>query len=77
MTVTETDGVTSGTNLLANDVPGADGATVTAVDFGLGGGFQAIPAAVELRSVSRFSTANGIYTFQADGSVDVRSEQRT
>ena len=42
LTVIETDGVTSGTNLLANDVQGADGATVTAVD--LGGGFQAIAA---------------------------------
>ena len=63
MTVIETDGVTSGTNLLANDVPGADGATVTAVDFGLGGGFQAIAAA----GTTTLSTVNGTYTFQANG----------
>ena len=63
LTVIETDGVTSGTNLLANDVPGADGATVTAVDFGLGGGFQAIAAS----GTTTLSTANGTYTFQANG----------
>src|SRR6185312_15018351 len=63
MTVIETDGVTSGTNLLANDVPGADGATVTAVDFGLGGGFQAIAAA----GTTTLSNVNGTYTFQANG----------
>ena len=33
LTVMETDGVTAGTNLLANDTQGADGATVTAVDI--------------------------------------------
>ena len=64
LTVIETDGVTSGTNLLANDVPGADAATtVTAVDFGLGGGFQAIAAA----GTTTLSTVNGTYTFQANG----------
>ena len=64
LTVIETDGVTSGTNLLANDLPGADdGATVTAVDFGLGGGFQAIAAA----GTTTLSTVNGTYTFQANG----------
>ena len=72
LTVIETDGVTSGTNLLANDVPGADGATVTAVDFGLGGGFQAIAAS----GTTTLSTANGTYTFQANGDVDVRSERQ-
>ena len=63
LTVIETDGVTSGTNLLANDVPGADGATVTAVDFGLGGGFQTIAAV----GTTTLSTVNGTYTFQANG----------
>ena len=63
LTVIETDGVTSGTNLLANDVPGADGATVTAVDFGLGGGFQAIAAS----GTTTLSTVNGTYVFQANG----------
>ena len=62
LTVIETDGVTSGTNLLANDVQGADGATVTAVDFGLGGGFQTIAAS----GTTTLSTANGTYTFQAN-----------
>ena len=67
--VTETDGTTAGTSLLANDSAGADGATVTAVDFGLGGGLQAITSGVDLGGgVYRFSTANGIYTFKADGS---------
>ena len=61
LTVIETDGVTSGTNLLANDVQGADGATVTAVD--LGGGFQAIAAS----GTTTLSTANGTYVFQANG----------
>ena len=61
--VIETDGVTSGTNLLANDVPGADGATVTAVDFGLGGGFQTIAAI----GATTLSTTNGTYVFQANG----------
>ena len=61
MTVIETDGVTSGTNLLANDVQGADGATVTAVN--LGAGFQAIAAT----GTTTLSTANGTYTFQASG----------
>ena len=63
LTVIETDGVTSGTNLLANDVPGADGATVTAVDFGLGGGLQAIAAV----GTTTLSTVNGTYVFQANG----------
>ena len=61
LTVIETDGVTSGTNLLANDVQGADGATVTAVD--LGSGFQAIAAS----GTTTLSTANGTYMFQANG----------
>ena len=63
LTVIETDGVTPGTNLLANDVPGADGATVTAVDSGLGGGFQAIAAS----GTTTLSTVNGTYVFQANG----------
>ena len=58
----ETDGVTSGTNLLANDAQGADGATVTAVDAGAPG-FQAIAAS----GTTTLSTANGTYVFQADG----------
>ena len=61
LTVIETDGVTSGTNLLANDIQGADGATVTAVD--LGNGFQAIAAS----GTTTLSTTNGTYVFQANG----------
>ena len=61
MTVAETDGVTSGTNLLLNDTQGADGATVTAVD--IGSGFQAIA----VNGTTTLSNANGTYTFQADG----------
>ena len=54
LTVIETDGVTSGTNLLANDVPGADGATVTAVNLNDGNGFQAIAAS----GTTTLSTSN-------------------
>ncbi|AKR54916.1 T1SS secreted agglutinin RTX [Devosia sp. H5989] len=63
MSVLETAGATNGTNLLANDHQGADGATVTAVDFGLGLGFQAISAS----GTTTFTNANGTYTFKADG----------
>ncbi|MBR1200957.1 VCBS domain-containing protein, partial [Bradyrhizobium sp. AUGA SZCCT0158] len=61
LTVVETDGITSGTNLLANDTQGADGATVTAVN--IGSGFQTIAAI----GATVLSNANGTYTFQADG----------
>ena len=62
--VIETAGVTPGTSLLANDLPGADEpATLTAVDFGLGGGFQAIAAV----GTTTLSNVNGTYTFQANG----------
>ncbi|MBR1251493.1 VCBS domain-containing protein, partial [Bradyrhizobium sp. AUGA SZCCT0169] len=61
LTVVETDGITPGTNLLANDTQGADGATVTAVN--IGSGFQAIAAI----GATVLSNANGTYTFQADG----------
>jgi T1SS-143 domain-containing protein len=63
MTVTETDGSTAGVNLLANDTKGADGATVTAVNLNDGNGFQAVAAS----GTTTLSTANGTYTFQADG----------
>jgi len=63
LTVSEADGPISGTNLLANDVRGADGAKLTAIDFGLGNGFEAIAAG----GVTTITNANGTYTFQADG----------
>jgi T1SS-143 domain-containing protein len=63
LTVLETDGATTGINLLANDARGADGATVTAVDFGLGSGFQAIAAV----GTTTITNVNGTYTFQANG----------
>ena len=63
MTVIETDGVTSGTNLLANDVQGADGATVTAVDLGSAAASRRLRRA----GTTTLSTANGTYTFQANG----------
>ena len=63
LTVIETDGVSPGTNLLANDVQGADGATVTAVDLNDGNGLQAIAAS----GTTTLTTANGTYTFQANG----------
>ncbi len=61
LTVAETDGVTSGTNLLLNDIKGADGATVTAVD--IGSGLQSIAPS----GTTTLSNVNGTYTFQADG----------
>ena len=60
LTVVETDGVTAGTNLLANDTQGADGATVTAVD--IGNGFQTIAPGGTI-----LTNAFGTYAFQADG----------
>ena len=63
LTVVETAAATAGTNLLANDVKGADGATVTAVDFGDGNGFHLIAAS----GTTPLTTANGTYTFQANG----------
>ena len=63
LTVVETDGVTTGTNLLANDVQGADGAKVTGVDFGDGNGFHAIAAS----GTTTLTTTNGSYVFQANG----------
>ncbi|MFZ5734793.1 MAG: Ig-like domain-containing protein [Pseudomonadota bacterium] len=63
MNVSENDGQTSGTGLLLNDAPGADGAKLTAVDFGLGNGFENIAAT----GTTTITNANGIYTFQANG----------
>ena len=63
LTLLETAGPTTGTNLLANDVLGADGATVTGVDFGDGHGFHAIAAS----GPTTLTTPNGSYVFQADG----------
>jgi VCBS repeat-containing protein len=63
MTVVETEAATNGTNLLANDTKGADGATVTGVDFGDGGGMHAVAAS----GTTTLATANGTYTFGADG----------
>ena len=61
LNVLETDGATSGTNLLANDVAGADGATLTHVRLS-GGSWVSI-------SGSPFTLAGvGVYTFASDGS---------
>ncbi|MES2905712.1 MAG: Ig-like domain-containing protein, partial [Pseudomonadota bacterium] len=66
LTVTESDGATSGVNLLTNDTQGADGATVTHVD--LGSGFVALTSGANLGGgVFGFTTAKGSYTFKADG----------
>lgn len=64
LTVLETASVTTGVNLLANDVRGADGATVTSVNFNDGTGTHAIAAS----GITTLTTVNGTYTFQADGS---------
>ena len=63
MTVPETAGPTGGTNLLANNSLGADGGRLTAVNFGLGAGLQAIAAV----GTTTITNANGTYTFQANG----------
>ena len=62
LTVSEKDGVTNGTNLLANDAQGADGATVTSVTFGT------TTYSFGLASSMTIPTANGTYTFKPDGS---------
>jgi len=62
MTVSEAAGQTTGTNLLANDVRGADGATLTSVNFGAG------DQAINPNGTTTIGNINGIYTFQADGS---------
>ncbi|MES2905711.1 MAG: Ig-like domain-containing protein, partial [Pseudomonadota bacterium] len=61
LTVTETDGATSGVNLLNNDVQGADGAKLTAVD--IGSGLQTVASV----GITTLSNAIGTYSFQADG----------
>ncbi|MBU1788964.1 MAG: type I secretion C-terminal target domain-containing protein, partial [Alphaproteobacteria bacterium] len=67
LSVSETASATTGVNLLANDVEGADGATVTHVD--LGSGPTAITAGNYLGGgVYAFTvTGVGTYTFKADG----------
>ncbi|MCG7507134.1 beta strand repeat-containing protein, partial [Mesorhizobium retamae] len=67
MNVQETDGVTNGVNLLANDTQGADGATLTHVN--LGSGFVAITTGTPVAGGAySFSVAGiGVYTFKADG----------
>jgi len=62
LTVIETAGSTAGQNLLLNDVAGADGATVTAVN--IGNGFQAIAAT----GTTTLTNSFGTYTFAANGS---------
>ncbi|KFC65736.1 putative Calcium binding hemolysin protein [Bosea sp. LC85] len=62
-TVAEDAAGTIGGNLLTNDEQGADGATLTAVDFGLGNGQEAIASS----GTTTITNANGTYTFQADG----------
>ncbi|MCU1376745.1 MAG: hypothetical protein JWO68_4031, partial [Actinomycetia bacterium] len=60
------DAADTGGNVLANDTKGADGATLTHVD--LGAGYVAITTGSNLGGgVYQFTTANGVYTFNADG----------
>ncbi|WP_083495427.1 beta strand repeat-containing protein [Tsuneonella troitsensis] len=68
LTVVETAGPTAGTNLLANDVRGADGATLTHVN--LGSGFVAITSGTNLGggNYSFIVVGKGTYVFNADGS---------
>ncbi|WP_291865952.1 DUF5801 repeats-in-toxin domain-containing protein [Bradyrhizobium sp.] len=67
LTVLETAGVTAGTNLLANDTQGADGATLTHVD--LGAGFVAITTGTPSAGGFSFTPAGGqgTYVFFANG----------
>ncbi len=66
LNVGEKDGVTIGENLLANDAQGADGATLTHVNFG--SGFVAITTGTNLGGGTyQFTNANGVYTFKATG----------
>jgi hypothetical protein len=67
LTVLETAGVTPGTNLLANDTRGADGATLTHVDFGAG--FVAITTGTPSAGGFSFTPAGGqgIYVFSSNG----------
>ena len=61
--VQETDGVTAGVNLLANDTRGADGATLTQVS--LDGGTTWLDIATT--GVTTIVGAQGTYTFSANG----------
>ncbi|WP_439542574.1 beta strand repeat-containing protein [Hyphomicrobium sp.] len=61
LTVSENDGATAGTNLLANDAQGADGATVTHVIFGV------TTYVVDPVNGVTVPTVNGSYTFAANG----------
>ncbi|WP_240233121.1 DUF5801 repeats-in-toxin domain-containing protein [Devosia lacusdianchii] len=64
LSVSEADGLTNGTNLLGNDVQGADGAKLVSVDFGTGlGGVVAIAAVGQ----TTHTNANGTYVFSANG----------
>jgi hypothetical protein len=62
-TVAEDAVGTIGGNVMSNDKPGADGATVTAVDLGDGNGFQTVNAV----GTTTLTDAHGTYTFKADG----------
>jgi len=62
LVVDETAGPTAGTNLLANDVQGADGATVTAVSFDGGSSWTPIPVVGTV-----VTTAQGVYNFSPNG----------
>ena len=63
MTLNETAGETAGTNLLANDTRGADGASVTGISFD-GVNFTPIAAS----GTTTITNSQGTYKFQADGS---------
>ncbi len=61
LTVAESANATAGTNLLANDAQGADGATVTHVIFGV------TTYVVDPVAGVTVPTTNGSYTFSANG----------
>ncbi len=65
LTVAESAGVTAGTNLLANDTPGTDGATLTAVSFD--GGANWLPINAVGSTVIVPVGGQGTYSFQANG----------
>lgn len=68
MTVAETAGVTTGDPLLGNDLPGADGASVTHVDLNDGNGFVLLTDGTPSGNGYTFTKAGiGTYTFHADG----------
>ena len=63
----DAEGTISG-NVLTNDTPGADGASLTHVELPGGGGFVAITTGTQgPDGVFSFTVGVGTYTFKADG----------